>query len=354
MQCRNKIFQLLPRPQHPNPPCRESRLTTQCGNNFSAGCHAHRLKDSFNVVFGRMLADEEPIGDLPVAHPLAQDLENFCFPFRQPVTLLDRGKIDLMLINDWLHQHHDMRRVSIRCHRADGKGPQGKRAALFGEKETTGDWWPDLTVLCTWIDQPGTDVSYFFRKCRSHRGRSVINCMRNNRKDSVHFRVHEQQLARFIKNQHTGCASLLNDIGQVVHAWIVILVTENAIFLLCWSLEAKNPHFRGIVLLLFAGYLSAMNNFTNSRLLPREELTKSISLDLWNAEAGIRNIQVEALGIDINSCGIGITTRQALAPGDIVKIDYPLSGGTVALPVYSEVVWSTTDRGNCRAGLRFL
>jgi hypothetical protein len=97
-----------------------------------------------------------------------------------------------------------------------------------------------------------------------------------------------------------------------------------------------------------------MNNFETNRRHPRKELHTSIVMEVWNSAEGARNLHMEVSGTDISSGGIGIATGQPLLLGDIVKLDYPLNGNAILLPIYSEVVWCTVDNGVCRAGLRFL
>ena len=97
-----------------------------------------------------------------------------------------------------------------------------------------------------------------------------------------------------------------------------------------------------------------MSTFAETRLHSRKELLKPIVLELFVPFEGQGNVQIEAMGIDISSGGIGITTRHAMSSGEVMKVSYPLNGDTITLPVYSEVVWSVLNEGGCRAGLRFL
>jgi hypothetical protein len=97
-----------------------------------------------------------------------------------------------------------------------------------------------------------------------------------------------------------------------------------------------------------------MSECLDLRQQPRKELRQAVRMELWNVAEEQANVHVEATGLDVSSGGIGLATAQQLRPGEVVKISYPLDADALALPVFSEVVWSVMAEGQCRAGLRFL
>jgi len=63
---------------------------------------------------------------------------------------------------------------------------------------------------------------------------------------------------------------------------------------------------------------------------------------------------VMAHGTDISQSGIGLIGPQLLAPGEAVRLLFPMPDLTVNLPVAAGVVWSKSEGAKFRSGLRFL
>ena len=98
-----------------------------------------------------------------------------------------------------------------------------------------------------------------------------------------------------------------------------------------------------------------MNEQVNRRNRERKQLDQRLTLERWDPNrAPAMNVHLEVQGVDISSGGVGISAPNTFRVGEVVKIEYVLNGGGVALPVYSEVVWSAAGAQGCRAGLRFL
>ena len=62
----------------------------------------------------------------------------------------------------------------------------------------------------------------------------------------------------------------------------------------------------------------------------------------------------KAMGLDINSRGIGLETAEELFTGDLVKMYVPLGSAGAFIPVFAEVRWVNDLDGKYRAGLHFL
>ena len=93
----------------------------------------------------------------------------------------------------------------------------------------------------------------------------------------------------------------------------------------------------------------------NRRKCERKQLGQRLTLERWDPNrASGKNMHFEVQGFNISSGGIGIACSDSFQVGEVVKIEYSLNGGGVTLPIYSEIVWSAVDQGQCRAGLRFL
>lgn len=67
---------------------------------------------------------------------------------------------------------------------------------------------------------------------------------------------------------------------------------------------------------------------------------------------GFEIIQKNALGVDISSAGLGLTTEYALKKSDVLKVYIPAAD--TVLPFFTEVVWSESTDDYWRVGLRFL
>jgi hypothetical protein len=92
-----------------------------------------------------------------------------------------------------------------------------------------------------------------------------------------------------------------------------------------------------------------------SRSSNRQAFNKTISLEFSIIEPDqIRNIRAMGTGVDISPDGLGISTNQALAAGDILRLNIPDDKEKAAKAVFAEVVWSRPSNSHFRTGLRFL
>jgi alpha-glucuronidase len=87
------------------------------------------------------------------------------------------------------------------------------------------------------------------------------------------------------------------------------------------------------------------------RLTERKIFNQPLSFETSHTES-FEIIQKNALGVDISSAGLGLTTEYALKKGEVLKVYIPAAD--TVLPFYAEVVWSKPTDNYRRAGLRFL
>lgn len=87
------------------------------------------------------------------------------------------------------------------------------------------------------------------------------------------------------------------------------------------------------------------------RLTERRIFNQPLSFEISDVNS-FEIIRKNALGVDISSAGLGLTTEHALKKGEVLKVYIP-SADTV-LPSYAEVVWSEPTDDYWRAGLHFL
>ena len=87
-----------------------------------------------------------------------------------------------------------------------------------------------------------------------------------------------------------------------------------------------------------------------ARTVFKQPMELEISASLLSADSPAR----KAVGVDINSCGIGLETSEELFKGDLVKMYVPLGSAGAFIPVFAEVRWVAPHEGNYRAGLHFL
>jgi hypothetical protein len=69
---------------------------------------------------------------------------------------------------------------------------------------------------------------------------------------------------------------------------------------------------------------------------------------------GLGPVQLQGVGVDINSNGIGILTKKPINPGGVVKIYLPLGDPKTMIATLSEVRWTRPLEGNYRMGLHFI
>ena len=65
-------------------------------------------------------------------------------------------------------------------------------------------------------------------------------------------------------------------------------------------------------------------------------------------------VQLRAVGVDINSNGIGIIADHPINPGGVVKLFLPLGDPKTMIPTFSEVRWTRLSERNYRMGLHFI
>lgn len=98
-----------------------------------------------------------------------------------------------------------------------------------------------------------------------------------------------------------------------------------------------------------------MKSYEINRSGRRAVIHRMVSFELNKVEAGrFSCITAKGRGVDIGPGGIGLATDYPLKKGDVLKLNFPIAVGHASLPVYTEVIWSRSGAGGCRAGLRFL
>ena len=86
----------------------------------------------------------------------------------------------------------------------------------------------------------------------------------------------------------------------------------------------------------------------------REALALSIEYDLGAAAGEIGERTYTARAQDICTGGLRIVTDHLLEKGAILRLNYPVSGPRMHIPVFVEVAWAADVEGQFKAGLRFL
>lgn len=98
-----------------------------------------------------------------------------------------------------------------------------------------------------------------------------------------------------------------------------------------------------------------MSEILNRRLYDRREIDQSLQVERWSPERSEGgNDRVAAQCFDISTGGVGITLPLPLIVGEILKIEYPINGNGMAVPIYVKVVWCRELEDESRAGLQFL
>ncbi len=100
---------------------------------------------------------------------------------------------------------------------------------------------------------------------------------------------------------------------------------------------------------------ASMEKLTEKRSGRRTAIHQPVSFEINDRRTGrFANVLIDGQGVDMSAAGIGLITVYPLKEGEILKLLFPAAEVNIQLPVYSEVMWSTTTNGMFRAGLRFL
>ncbi|HEY5512213.1 MAG TPA: PilZ domain-containing protein [Geomonas sp.] len=98
-----------------------------------------------------------------------------------------------------------------------------------------------------------------------------------------------------------------------------------------------------------------MKNLSERRSNGRQTLRQAVSFELSLVESGrLDNIVEQGMGVDLSPGGMGMITQYPLKCGEVVKLLFPVTEDETRLPVFSEVMWSTSSAGEFRVGFRFL
>jgi hypothetical protein len=98
-----------------------------------------------------------------------------------------------------------------------------------------------------------------------------------------------------------------------------------------------------------------MDNTPDKRQLERRLFSYPVLIECNNPDSGrFEPVQLRAVGVDINSNGIGILNEKPIKPGGVVKLYLPLGDPTTTIPTLSEVRWTRPLEGNYRMGLHFI
>jgi len=98
-----------------------------------------------------------------------------------------------------------------------------------------------------------------------------------------------------------------------------------------------------------------MNKTPDKRQLERRPFSYPVLIECNDPDFGrFGPVQLRAVGVDINSNGIGILTEKPISPGGVVKLYLPLGDPKTMIPTFSEVRWIEIKGGRCRLGLKFI
>jgi hypothetical protein len=85
-------------------------------------------------------------------------------------------------------------------------------------------------------------------------------------------------------------------------------------------------------------------------LFPYPVIIESNDPDL----GGFKPVQLQGVGVDINSNGIGILSEKPINSGGVVKVYLPLGDPKTMIATFSEVRWTRPSKGKYRMGLHFI
>ena len=98
-----------------------------------------------------------------------------------------------------------------------------------------------------------------------------------------------------------------------------------------------------------------MEKIPDKRQLERGPFSYPVLLECNDPDLGsFGPVQLRAVGVDINSNGIGILTGKQINPGGVVKLYLPLGGLKTVIATLSEVRWTRKSEENYRMGLHFI
>jgi hypothetical protein len=98
-----------------------------------------------------------------------------------------------------------------------------------------------------------------------------------------------------------------------------------------------------------------MEKAPDKRQLERRIFSYPVLIECNDPDFGsFEPFQLKAVGVDINSNGIGVLTEKPLNPGGVVKLYLPLGDPKTMIPTFSEVRWTRKSEGSYRMGLHFI
>ena len=98
-----------------------------------------------------------------------------------------------------------------------------------------------------------------------------------------------------------------------------------------------------------------MDKTPDKRQLGRRLFSYPVLIEWNDPDSGcFESVQLRAVGVDINSNGIGVLTEKPISPGGVVKLYLPLGDPKTMIPTLSEVRWTKPLNGNYRMGLHFI
>jgi hypothetical protein len=98
-----------------------------------------------------------------------------------------------------------------------------------------------------------------------------------------------------------------------------------------------------------------MDKIRDKRQLERRPFSYPVLIECNDPDFGrFGPVQLQAVGVDINSNGIGILTENPISPGGVVKLYLPLGDPKTMIPTFSEVRWTRKSDENYRMGLHFI
>lgn len=98
-----------------------------------------------------------------------------------------------------------------------------------------------------------------------------------------------------------------------------------------------------------------MGAIEEKRSSTRKSFKRDVTFEMSSMEEGcLKHIREIGQGVDISSGGLGLSTKQALTKGSILRLYLPVVTGGPELPVFSEVVWVKQAGSHVKSGLRFL
>ncbi len=88
------------------------------------------------------------------------------------------------------------------------------------------------------------------------------------------------------------------------------------------------------------------------RIAERKKFTRPLDFKVSTVESG--TVIRKSRGVDISSCGLGMTSDYRLTQGMVLRISLPVDDIGITLPLFAEVVYVSPIRKSFRTGLVFL